>query len=424
MRYCFGAFILLACVAAIGLSIRQQPDGVNIAESQQHPGPGGIPTETIEGTFRIDRWGQGSFSPGADFVDESVFPKLREHAGIPIRVNEAIAWPEQVPGDTLLTKFDGLERLPQPVSLRLRWMTTENKMIEMPILRTRSPLDLSFEVAVTNTDTVDLNLTSEDFRFFRVVRHPRNSRATYGVSPFARPRGVLRRAAETADLSPQDTKYTLNWMKPTPWQPLEAIRDIQVPLKAGATFSWKVTFSDWEPNEYELVVRYQKHDNAGIGDRRHIYSNSLYLDVLTDEPRQHDVVEMHVRQRDDTELKPEQPVPLEMVFRNRSEKELTFPFYKGTKDDLDLSDMLFCYGNDGRVLPLTSQVAGPMEIRIPVNESFTLPVDAPAGTVVARAVFYNDTFSPKIGPDDPDRFVRGWHWSEHWQHPSVRLQFP
>ena len=133
---------------------------------------------------------------------------------------------------------------------------------------------------------------------------------------------------------------------------------------------------------------------------------------------------MHVRQRENSELKPGQPVPLEIVFHNRSETEMVFPFSKGTTDDLDLSDMLFCYGSDGHLLPITSKVAGPIEIRISVNESFTLPVDAPAGTVVARAVFYNSDFSSKISSDDPGRFLQGWHWSEHWQHPTVREQVP
>ena len=263
-------------------------------------------------------------------------------------------------------------------------------------------------------------LTSEDFRFFRVVRHPRNS-YSYGVSQYVRKRGALRYDNDSADCSPQGTKYTLDWMKATFEQPPA---DLRLPLKAGATFSWTVAISDWEPNEYELMVKYRKHDNPSNAGVTYAYSNQLSLDVLTDEPRQNDVVEMHVRQRDKTELVPGQPVPLEILFINKSETELVFPLWKGTKDDLDLSDMLFCYGSDGRILPLTTKVAGPMEIRIPINESFTLPVDAPQGTVVSRAVFFNPSFSPKIGSHDPNRFEHGWHWSEHWQHPSVRAQFP
>ncbi|MEJ7596209.1 MAG: hypothetical protein WKF77_32275 [Planctomycetaceae bacterium] len=283
---------------------------------------------------------------------------------------------------------------------------------------------MTFEVEVTNSDNVDLILKSQELRFVRVVRHPRNAGAAYGLSSIVRPRGVLRYAPQTAELSPQDTKYTLDWMNATFKDPPS---ELQVLVKPGATFSWNVTLSDWAANEYELMVQYLKFDNPSSrdGPYQYVYSNPISLDVLTDEPRQDDVVEIHVRQRDKTELKPEQTVPLEIVFHNRSPQELKFPFYKGTTDDLDLSDMLFCYGNDGRVLPLITKVAGPMEICIPVNESFTLPVDAPEGTVVARAVFYNDKFSPKLkgGDDAPDRFVHGWHWSEHWQHPSVRAQF-
>ena len=117
-------------------------------------------------------------------------------------------------------------------------------------------------------------------------------------------------------------------------------------------------------------------------------------------------------------------MPLEISFQNKTDVEWRFPFQKGTKDDLDLSDMLFCYGNDGRVLPLTAKVSGPMEIRVPIHKTFVLPVDAPAGTVVARAVFLNRAFQvPRNKEDfDLDRFVMGWHWSEHWQHPSVRQQ--
>jgi len=205
---------------------------------------------------------------------------------------------------------------------------------------------------------------------------------------------------------------------------LDELYDIRVPVKAGATVSWAVTISDSEPNEYELMVIFSKDDEPRISGGPPVYSNRLSLDVLTDEPRRDDVVEVHVRQRENSELKAEQSLPLEIVFHNRSETELTFPFSKGTADDLDLSDMLFCYGIDGHLLPITSKVAGPMEIRIPVNGSFTLPVNAPAGTVVARAVFYNSDYSPKISSDDPGRFIHGWHWSEHWHDPMFRELVP
>ena len=129
-----------------------------------------------------------------------------------------------------------------------------------------------------------------------------------------------------------------------------------------------------------FIFRHGSTPDAGV------YSNRLALDVLTDEPLKDDVIELHVRQRDNADLKARRPVPLEIVFQNRSNIELKFPIPKSTKDDLDLTDLLFCYGNDGTLLPLITRIAGPTEIVIPVNGSFTLPVDAPVGTVVARAV--------------------------------------
>ena len=380
-------------------------------------------TESFSGTFWIDRWGQGRFPPSVDYVNEALFPKLRDHTGIPILLTQAIAWPETVPGDLCLTEFEGLDHLPRAVSIQLAWTNPDAGTVDESIIRTRHSQDLSFKVQVTNNEDFDLTLTAKDFDFLRSVRHPGNF-GGYGSNTDARRRGILRNHSTGAPLAPQDTKYTLKLMNDLTHPHLDELYDIQVPVKAGATVSWTVTISDWEPNEYELMVVFSKDDEPRISGGPSVYSNRLSLDVLTNEPRKDDVVEMHVRQRENSELKPGQPVPLEIVFHNRSETEMVFPFSKGTKDDLDLSDMLFCYGSDGHLLPITSKVAGPIEIRISVNESFTLPVDAPAGTVVARAVFYNSDFSSKISSDDPGRFLHGWHWSEHWQHPTVREQVP
>jgi len=259
-----------------------------------------------------------------------------------------------------------------------------------------------------------------------------------------RKRGVLRESRYPADLFPHDTVFTSRPDNASGPQPRG---ESPIRVKTGETFSWKVTISGWSPNEYEMMLMYRKYDqdeNDSSLDRMTVLSSHLYLDVLSDEPRMDDLIELHVRQRENTMLQPGQPVPLEIVFQNRSENELIiYPgnsmmgfrehvtweqrlkLMKGAPDDLDLSDLLFCYGSDGRVLPLTSKVAGPMEIHIPVNGSFTLPVDAPAGTEVARAVFHNSTFTPKMKSEsDPNRYVHGWHWSEHWQHPSVRAQVP
>jgi len=65
-------------------------------------------------------------------------------------------------------------------------------------------------------------------------------------------------------------------------------------------------------------------------------------------------------------------------------------------------------------LPLPTTVSAPKEIRIPPHDAFVFAVDAPAGTVVARAVYYNNPIaSPKVE-------YATWHWSEHWLAPSVR----
>ena len=391
--------------------------------TDEDPAITSAPTESFSGTFWIDRWGQGRFPPSVDYVNEALFPKLRDHTGIPILLTQAIARPETVPGDLCLTEFEGLDHLPRAVSIQLGWTTPDGRIANESIIRTRNPQDLSFIVVVTNNENFDLTLTAKDFDFVLGSRHP-GSFGGYGSNTAVRKRGILRNHSTGAPLAPQDTKYTLQLMNDVTHPHLDELHDIQVPVKAGATVSWTVTISDSEPNEYELMVIFSKDDEPRIIAGPSVYSNRLSLDVLTNEPRKDDVVEMHVRQRENSELKPGQPVPLEIVFHNRSETELAFPFSKGTTDDLDLSDMLFCYASDGHLLPITSKVAGPMEIRISVNESFTLPVDAPAGTVVARAVFYNSDSPQKISSDDPGRFIRGWHWSEHWQHPKVREQVP
>jgi hypothetical protein len=86
---------------------------------EEGPTTTSVPTESFSGSFWIDRWGQGRFPPSVDYVNEALFPKLRDHTGIPILLTQAIAWPETVPGDLCLTEFEGLNHLPQPVSIQL-----------------------------------------------------------------------------------------------------------------------------------------------------------------------------------------------------------------------------------------------------------------------------------------------------------------
>ena len=135
MRYYFAVLLLVGIASAIVLTGCQRANPVAVNESQQSGVVGEDPAETIEGTFWIDRWGQGRFPPYVEFVDESVFPKLVDHAGVPVRISKPIALGEQQPGDLLLSSFHRLERLPQSVSLRLRWKTTDNKTSENKSVR-------------------------------------------------------------------------------------------------------------------------------------------------------------------------------------------------------------------------------------------------------------------------------------------------
>ena len=326
--------------------------------------------------------------------------------------------------------------------------------MDAPLHRMRPGQEATFEVQVTNWEPDEMILDTKELRIWLTSRHPPGTYYNAGENSFGgflnikRKRGVLRDATYPANLLPRDTHFT--FLPHNAWGP-QPQSGASVRVKTGETFSWKVTISGWSPDEYEMFVTYHKYsqdENDSPMDRFQVLSSHLYLDVLSDEPRMDDLIELHVRQRENTLLRPGQPVPLEIVFQNLSEDVLSiYPgnwgmvsgsgfqkhvtweqklkLMKGSADDLDLSDILFCYGSDGRVLPLTGKVAGSMEIRIPVNGSFTLPVDAPAGTEVARAVFHNASFTPKWkGESDPNRHVHGWHWSEHWQHPSVRAQFP
>lgn len=384
------------------------------------------------GTFWVDRWGQGRFGMLVDFVDESLFPKLRPHVGIPIHLFQPWIDLEDPDSPTCLTKLGSIQPLPQPVSIRLKWM--ENG--ESPVCRLRDSQDAIFQVEVTNRGAEEVSLSSYDLMLLVTVRHPPANGGGYTIyggtgdygSGRLRRRGVLRYFARYANLGPQDSEF--------PWCPVSNLNDRPpggpVQVQPSKTHAWKVTISNsapkqhefdhWLPNEYEIMVRYRKSGTRDESGGSYTFSNPLSLDVLTDEPRQDDVMEMSMRLRENAEIKPGQPVPLEIVFRNKLKKELRFPFSKGTPDDLDLSDFLFCYDKDGRVLPLTKKVSGSMEIVVPVNEPFVFPIDAPEGTVVARAVFLDGKYSPAT--DDKvfnlERYAWGWHWSEHWQAPSLR----
>ncbi len=372
-------------------------------------------TPQSSGTFWVDRWGQGRFAPHVDFVDQALFPKLIKQVGIPIHLQQ-LRIKEDVDGEASVIKdFSSLTPLPHSALIRLKWVDSADS----PVHRVQKSNKATLQVDVTNNGNHQLTLGDRDLLLFVTVRHPpgqsyNGGHRFYGVRP-TQPRGVLRYLLHRVDLFRHDMEFTsypqLARDKLDPESPVH--------LKPGESHSWRVTISNWPSNEYELMVQFHKRRSPDISGGSFVFSNPLFLDFLTDDPRRDDLVEMRVRLRENAEIKPGQPIPLEIVFRNKALKELRFPFVKGTKDDLDLSDMLFCYGNDGRVLPLTKKISGSMEIRIPVNESFTLPVDAPEGTVVARAVFYNAEISrPSLG--DSNRYVWGWHWSEHWLAPSVK----
>ena len=121
MQYNRLVFIFAAFVTGIIQIGCQQSDPDTIDRSEQRTKTPSVPTETLTGTLWIDRWGQGHFGPGVEFVDEALFPELRDHKGVPIRITQAIAWPETIPGDLCLTKFDGLDRLPNENGVRNRF---------------------------------------------------------------------------------------------------------------------------------------------------------------------------------------------------------------------------------------------------------------------------------------------------------------
>jgi hypothetical protein len=380
---------------------------------------------TLEGTFWVDRWGQGRFAPGEEFVDESLFGRLRAHVGIPIRlISPRIGQGFEESEATCIMKFEKVEKLPQPVSVRLRWLDGGEQLTNSLLRRMRRSQIASFEVQLKNNSNDELVLDTNEFMFFPAVRHPpglqyNGYHPTFGENNKRPQRGVLRYHEIPSNLSPKDTKFDENPPGASFPQPGS---ENPVRVKSGATYSWNVTLTNWDANEYELKVRYRKYfDNPNIRGGSVTFSNSLYLDVLSDEPRKNNRLELRVQQREKTEFQLGKPVPLEIVFRNRSNAEMRLPFLERSQGDLDLSDLLFCYGEDGRVLPLKTKVPGPIEIRIPVEGSFTLPVDAPAGTEVARTVFVNQKIAPPYPPErDPARFNWGWHWSEHWIAPSIR----
>jgi hypothetical protein len=89
-----------------------------------------VPPLTCEGTFWIDRWGQGRFGPYGDFVDETLFHKLQDYAGTPIRLKGVVDRGEYFNGPTLLREFREVEQSPTGVSLQLRWVNTRNTATE------------------------------------------------------------------------------------------------------------------------------------------------------------------------------------------------------------------------------------------------------------------------------------------------------
>jgi len=153
------AFVLAGLLP--GITGCQEP---STERKDEGPTTTSVPTESFSGTFWIDRWGQGRFPLSVDYVDETLFPMLNDHTGVPILITQAIAWPETVPGDLCLTEFEGLKHLSQQVSIQLVWKNPDAVASNESIFRTRSVQDLSFTVLVTNNEDFDLTLTGVTFK--------------------------------------------------------------------------------------------------------------------------------------------------------------------------------------------------------------------------------------------------------------------
>ena len=162
-----------------------------------------VASEPQEGTFWVDRWGQGRFAPYGDFVNESMFPKLRPYVGTPVQLIAPRVEQDSYDGAECVTSFGSIKGLPQPVSIHLSWMT-DTKDLPDAIWRMRSAEEAVLKIQVTNKSNDELILDTKDLKFHPTIRQPDNSlQRAYGLKPGARKQGVWRYVSRSVNLFPQ-----------------------------------------------------------------------------------------------------------------------------------------------------------------------------------------------------------------------------
>lgn len=393
---------------------------------QKVPSPGAT---SYSGTFFVDRWGQGRFVPQG-FIDDKLLIKMINYEFMPVRIISPHVTGEDYKGPSYLTDFETIEPLPHLAAIRVDWSDLLAQGASARIRRIGRAQDAQFSIELENISAHDIVVDSDHLSLLVTVRHPPESYLPWkdqSLGWFHPRKGGPVRAIRSCSLETSIAAHDVVIEPGRSHLDCSSVSKEPVQIKANDKYSWKVTLSNWDPNEYELNVRYRSEQNRKAGvyysnrDRydpeNFVTSNAISLDVLTDQHRSNCRLELSVRIRERREYAPEKPVPLEIVFRNNDEREMELLPRVG-QSDLDMGNLIFCYGDDGRLLPLPSNAVAPKKLVIPPGETFVLPVDGPAGTVVARAVYYNNRYATQ--PSDKLRSFGGWHWSEHWMAPVIR----
>ncbi len=382
------------------------------------------------GTYHIDRWGQHRFS--YLFVSPELEKTLKPYLRTPVilEATEVRQWMN--PGGAIIMRVGKVEKLPMPVKISLSWQ--EPKKGPTALLR-RVPAggSIKVKVTVTNRSHQKLLLDGRNFYLSFYLHHPSGAGFSdpmdfwamhESYTPFGSDK-ERRLCKRMTNLLPHDQTFNASVL-PIAYSPYPRIENAHT-LKQGESHSWTVTLEKLPANEYELAALYD------YPERQHpypIFSNVLRVDALTDKPLRWQGLEVELKPDGERQGSAGQPIPLQVRFKNTTQKPLRFGWVK-IGQRVDLSDALLCYDEKGTLLPLPIP-AGKRRvetIRLEPGKSLSVQVEAPAHTAVARVVFGHCVVVRDTQPDETPvstgyilsshRRLQKSHFSRAWTVPAL-----
>lgn len=332
------------------------------------------------GTYHIDRWGQHRFIGSELAVSPELEPLLKPYLGQPIslditRIGEH---PSRDPSKGMILHATSIRKLPTPVDLRIKWKE-EPGARGSAITRVTQGGDVKLKLTLTNRSAAPLALKDPvRLGFYR----PRPSGAGRTDPMHYWPGAHMR----WFHLAPKE--QTLDVLEQKPWLSVSKL-DPPVHLDPGESRTWTVDVTSLPANEYEVAARYSHYQEAEKEYVR-ILSNILRLDVLTDEPKSWQDLEVQLESGAAEEREEAACFPIRARFKNSGKRPLWFALRK-IGDYWDVNEFVLCYDARGTLwsLPTPTGKRSVEKIRLEPGKELVVPACLPGEARVARVAFYH-----------------------------------